>query len=47
MRERGVDPGAHKWSGDGAGVLGELVSDAQLRSWAAAVHEELAEWDPW
>lgn len=47
MRERGVDPGAHKWSGDGAGVLGELVSDAQLRSWAAAVYEELAEWDPW
>jgi hypothetical protein len=47
MRERGVDPGAHQWSGDGAGVLGQLVSDAELWSWAVAVYEELIEWDPW
>jgi hypothetical protein len=47
MREGGLDPGAHQWSGDGSGVLGQLVSDADLRAWASAVYEELIEWQPW
>lgn len=47
MAERGADASDHKWSMDGPGLLGTLVSDAALREWAVAVYDELLTWDPW
>jgi hypothetical protein len=35
----------HKWSLDGPGVLGEVVSDAVLRQWATGVYGGLTRWD--
>jgi hypothetical protein len=47
MQERGADPTSHQWSVAGPGLLGQLVSDAALRSWGESVHDDLRSWDPW
>jgi hypothetical protein len=47
MRERGADPGSHRWTLSGPGVLGDVIHDSVLRGWAVAVYDELVTWDPW
>lgn len=43
----GADPSAHKWTTDGPGLLGDVVSDAVLKGWAVDVYAELLRWDPY
>ncbi len=47
LQTRGLDPFAHTWSRGGAGVLGQIVSDAVLQQWANDVYEILSQWDPY
>lgn len=47
LMRQGADASAHTWTHDGPGVLGDVVSDAVLRRWAAGVYAELSRWDPY
>jgi len=47
-RQMGVDdPESHAWREDGTGLLGGLVADAELQSWARKVYDEVLAVDPW
>jgi len=46
-QQHGADASSHKWSPEGPGVLGDVVSDAVLRRWATEVYADLARWDPY
>lgn len=46
LTRRGGVPEGHRWSADGPGVLGGIVPDSLLRSWATDVYADLARWDP-
>lgn len=43
----GADATNHRWSVEGPGILGDLISDAILRKWAVDVYADLARWDPY
>jgi len=47
LQAAGADPTAHRFGASGPGVLGDVVSDAVLRQWAADVYAELNHWDPY
>jgi len=42
LSQQGADASAHVWALDGTGVLGDVVPDSVLRSWAVTVYAELA-----
>jgi hypothetical protein len=40
------DPAAHQWRPDGSGLLGGIVDDEALRTWARHVYDSLVNYDP-
>jgi AcrR family transcriptional regulator len=47
LLQQGADGSKHVWTHAGPGVLGEIVPDAVLRTWAADVYADLGRWDPY
>lgn len=47
LSKDGADASNHVWSAAGPGILGDVVPDAILRTWAVDVYADLQRWDPY
>jgi hypothetical protein len=47
LARQGADYANHVWFADHTGVLGDVVRDSVLRSWAVTVYADLDRWDPY